>query len=86
MFFHKYENNKKLNKKYVDNIQKQMDDEYFDEEKPSFVDKEQQIEDTLENLSKVKEKVKQEILKEDIEANPFLMNNYLIIWIIYIHI
>lgn len=71
MFFHKYENNKKLNKKYVDNIQKQMDDEYFDEEKPSFVDKEQQIEDTLENLSKVKEKVKQEILKEDIEANPF---------------
>lgn len=71
MFFHKYEDNNKLNKKYVDNLEKKVENEYFEEDNPKVSDKNQKIKETIENLSKVKEKIKSEILKEDVEANPF---------------
>lgn len=71
MFFREYENNKKLKKKYVDNITKSIKEEYFEEDNPAIPEVDNRIEETLENLEKVKQKVKNDILNEKITANPF---------------
>lgn len=70
-FFNQYENNKKLNKKYADNITKSKEEEYFEEDVPTTENKQEKIEETLENLKTVKEDIKQKILNEDITADPF---------------
>lgn len=71
-FFNEYKNNSKLKRKYVDNISKSIEDEYFFEQSPSVLpETDNKIEDTLKNLSSVKEKIKSDILNEKITANPF---------------
>lgn len=71
-FFNEYKNNSKLKKKYVDNITKSIEEEYFEEQSPAALpENDNRIEDTLNNLSSVKEKVKSDILNEKIAANPF---------------
>lgn len=71
-FFKEYKNNKKLKKKYVDNIAKSIEPAYFDEQSPVALPQTQEkINETLKNLSNVKEKIKTDILKETITANPF---------------
>lgn len=70
-FFKKYSNNNLLKRKYVENLGKYIEEDNFDNNNPHVQPIEDKIDLSLENLKKVKEKVKKEILNETIIGDPF---------------
>lgn len=71
MFFREFSDNKILKKKFVNNVSKTVEEDNFENNNPAVSSDEEKIENTLENLEKVKNDIKDKILNEDVTANPF---------------